>query len=336
MIEFKKWTSIENFRAFYKNWKHAFEGNKTFTTEFVFDAKVKLHGTNSSILIKDGKFFAGKRSGFVTVEDDNAGFARFVSETFKNLTAPVKSTLVSPNIDGLILYGEWIGPGVQSGVACSNIDNKVFAVFSVFDPRSENEYSYKDSHWPWRLAKLIFNDVENVKFIECIESFQVDLNDSNSLEKFQNDIDEVVNAVCECDPWVLENFNVRGFGEGIVCYSTVPLNGYIFKAKGEKFAEVKQKRSVDIDFEKIAKIEEFVDSIVTVHRLEKKLDECDFPLDISNVGKYIKIVSEDVRKECSLEIEESDFEWKEISKVLSKKAVKYYKDRDDEQCYPVS
>jgi len=65
----------------------------------------KLHGTNAQIFIGDGTL-AGSRTRWLTLEEDNYGFAKFVHD----------------NRDEIIIklgpgrhYGEWCGPGINSG-----------------------------------------------------------------------------------------------------------------------------------------------------------------------------------------------------------------------------
>lgn len=86
----------------------------------------KIHGTNASVWIEqnpmDPRAFsvrAAKRSGFCHPEDDNYGFAAFVQEHRQEF------------IDKLgpgIWYGEWAGPGINSG---EGLTEKTFILFSV-------------------------------------------------------------------------------------------------------------------------------------------------------------------------------------------------------------
>jgi hypothetical protein len=100
MQEFKKFPSIPRFRR------------DIIITE-------KIDGTNASVHISDdGEILAGSRTRFVTPEDDNHGFAKYVEgnkSEFLKLGAGVH-------------YGEWWGPGINRGYGRRE---KVFSLFNV-------------------------------------------------------------------------------------------------------------------------------------------------------------------------------------------------------------
>jgi hypothetical protein len=87
----------------------------------------KLHGTNAQILIyqvSDGDrvtydIKAGSRNRWLTVDDDNFGFARFVEDN--------KAELIEKLGEGT-WFGEWVGPGINSS---EGLTEKVFAVFNI-------------------------------------------------------------------------------------------------------------------------------------------------------------------------------------------------------------
>lgn len=64
----------------------------------------KIDGTNGQIAIsEDGRIFVGSRSRWITPEDDNYGFARWVTEHAEGLRE------LGPGRH----YGEWWGSGIQ-------------------------------------------------------------------------------------------------------------------------------------------------------------------------------------------------------------------------------
>lgn len=82
----------------------------------------KIDGTNAQILITpDGDIFAGSRTRWVTPEDDNYGFARWVQENKEDLL-----TLGHGRH-----YGEWHGLGIQRGYG---LREKRFALFNTHRP----------------------------------------------------------------------------------------------------------------------------------------------------------------------------------------------------------
>jgi len=92
MSEFKSFNKIENIKKL-----------QAVVTE-------KLHGSNAQVVVyeEDGvkKIKAGSRNRFLTLEDDNFGFARFVHD---NSEALIELLGVGTH------YGEWVGPGINSG-----------------------------------------------------------------------------------------------------------------------------------------------------------------------------------------------------------------------------
>ena len=79
----------------------------------------KIDGTNAQVHIaEDGQVFAGSRSRWITPEDDNFGFARWVAEHADELRA------LGPGSH----FGEWWGSGIQRKYGLSE---KRFSLFNV-------------------------------------------------------------------------------------------------------------------------------------------------------------------------------------------------------------
>lgn len=79
----------------------------------------KLDGTNAQVHITDdGRVFAGSRNRWITSEQDNFGFARWVAEHEEALRA------LGPGSH----YGEWWGSGIQRRYG---LEEKRFSLFNV-------------------------------------------------------------------------------------------------------------------------------------------------------------------------------------------------------------
>lgn len=80
----------------------------------------KLDGTNAQIVINDEctEIRAGSRSRWITPDDDNFGFARWVSENRESLLRLGKGQH----------FGEWWGYGIQR---CYNLKEKRFSLFNT-------------------------------------------------------------------------------------------------------------------------------------------------------------------------------------------------------------
>src|SRR5271166_4588007 len=106
------WTEIVSFHNIYKyanSHPEILNGNPVVQ----YRAKVKLHGTNGAVQVhNDGSLTVQSRTTELVPGKDNDGFAKWVydnQKAWKN---------AEPN---MIYFGEWCGPGVQQGVAVSNI-----------------------------------------------------------------------------------------------------------------------------------------------------------------------------------------------------------------------
>jgi hypothetical protein len=108
-VEFKAWPKIGRESPF-----------KVTITE-------KMDGTNACIVIKDGNIVGVQsRKRFITTEDDNYGFAQWVSDNKEDLL----------NLGDGYHYGEWAGFGIQKNPHC--LDEKHFFLFNTFRWNKEN------------------------------------------------------------------------------------------------------------------------------------------------------------------------------------------------------
>jgi len=80
----------------------------------------KIDGTNGVIYIneEEGEFLVGSRKRWITPEDDNYGFARWVDENKEELLKLGSGTH----------FGEWWGQGIQRRY---DMDKKVFSLFNT-------------------------------------------------------------------------------------------------------------------------------------------------------------------------------------------------------------
>jgi hypothetical protein len=86
----------------------------------------KIDGTNSQFTVKDGKIESiGSRNRFITLEKDNYGFAKWVTEH--------ESELVKLG-DG-IHFGEWWGAGIQRRYG---LTEKRFSLFNTTEWNKNN------------------------------------------------------------------------------------------------------------------------------------------------------------------------------------------------------
>ena len=98
---------------------------------------VKLHGTNAAIgcapcddTWEDYTMWFQSRNRIIKPDDDNAGFAMAMSH--KVGVSFMMSLLADTYAQPVLLYGEWVGPGVQSSVAIAQLPEKTFYPFALY------------------------------------------------------------------------------------------------------------------------------------------------------------------------------------------------------------
>ena len=297
-------------------------------TVVTYHSKVKLHGSNAAVQITpNGTVRAQSRSQLITPGNDNAGFAKWVWEGHHYWTRLA-------NADNVVtVYGEWCGPGIQKGTAVNQIGEKSFAIFSIQYGSSDdpNALMYIE---PKDIQDILGALLESTYVLPWYSAVWVDFADTSNMQVFIDFCNEDVDTVEKCDPWVYHNFGVEGLGEGLVYYPTSlgnkreDLHRYIFKAKGEKHKVVKTKKSVELDPEIAASMEEFTDQVITEGRLNQAVSETNNEgFNDKGIGPFVGWISKDVKKDIDNGEVQCDFDWKVVCKVLTKRAVKWYKEQ---------
>lgn len=288
-----------------------------------FRGTVKLHGTNASVVFPGDTrldFYAQSRTRVISPEDDNHGFAKYVDNN--NFLKEIRNNLKRgyPG-ETFVLYGEWFGQSIQSGVAVSSLP-KTFIAFGL-------KNTTKDE---WIKQGMLPYLCGSIMTIQDFQIWRIDI-DFNHPELSQNRLVEITEAVeRECP--VGRQLGVLGIGEGVV-WSPLPhpsfnVSGLQFKVKGEKHSESRVKTSAAVDVERIENLKVLVDTILTEHRLDKKLEsllESGLGLDIKNTGSFLKLVGSDVYKEESDTIKESGFKDNEVMGEVQKRAKIYWMEK---------
>lgn len=124
----------------------------------------KIHGTNAQICIfaneaGDLELKAGSRNRWITPEADNYGFAQFCEENREELIEKL-----GPGLH----YGEWAGPGINSG---EGLSEKTFILF--------NWKRFKDEPLPPRVTTVPVLYEGSIDF-NAVESCMEDLKMSGS------------------------------------------------------------------------------------------------------------------------------------------------------------
>lgn len=330
-----KYPSIEQFRnvIYQVNYKTRYIGdddkgqplyndNPLPTVKFV--GTVKTHGTNAGIVFNldettgEYSFFTQSRENVITPSKDNAGFATFIytKEIHKLLNIILNQLSEKPLT--VAVYGEWIGKGIQKGVAVCELPKSMI----VFGVKVDNMWLDDER---LKNVKLPDERIYNVFDFKTFEIY-IDFNEPDIAAKIMGELTEEVGTECP----VGKAFGITGIGEGICWHSNE--DGYLgsryfFKTKDERHKVVKTKEKVAIDVEKVNSINELVATIVTEPRLNQGLSyliENNMEVSMKNIGNYIKWVYNDVIKEELDTIVKNGFEPKQINSSISNKARDFY------------
>jgi hypothetical protein len=298
------------------------------TSTVAYKAKVKLHGTNAAIQChKDGTVVVQSRTNIITPGNDNAGFARWVSEQEgKNATA--WSEVRNLGGSDMVIYGEWCGPTIQKGVALAQLPNKIFAVFAARSMETDSDRLIIE---PAELAKIV-NLVPDTYVLPWYDK-SIDINWKQTDEELTKATEEISKWVLEVeanDPWVEATFGIKGTGEGLVFYPTsTPHLGWanfqnlVFKAKGDKHKNIKTAAPAQVNAESAASIDSFVELVLTPARSAQGATAVG-GFDMKLTGKFVQWIVADVKKETQDELEASNLTWDQVEKPLSAKARTWY------------
>jgi hypothetical protein len=236
------------------------------------------------------------------------------------------------------IYGEWAGPGIQKGVAISQISLKSFFIFGLkVTTFPEGDEAEPNIYWLDHAAQaeriggseiILKNNSMNIYNIEQFSYWSIPV-DLNRPELVVNKLIELTKEVeAECP--VGKFFGISGTGEGIVWSANLSQNDVVrFKVKGEKHSSSKVKTIAAVDVEKMNSIHEFAEYAVTENRLLQGIEQVFTQYNkvptVEDTGLFVKWISNDVIKEEMQVMQESGLEPKAVMGFVSKKAVAWFK-----------
>lgn len=286
-----------------------------------FKGTVKMHGANVGVgLTRDGRMWVQSRRRVISPMDDYVGVATHMKRHNTIVRGILERALKASRDEAVaaVMYGEWVGRGVQKGVALSEVDPifvalKIKQVYSHGDDVVEvddGDGGTRHSRLPHWLPEELLNSVHHpeARLYNKNEfpQYSVTIDFANPAGA-QEQLDTITADVERCCP-VGKFFGVEGTGEGVVWVSQ-PGSGfpgtYTFKVKGEKHAMVKssrkQKTLTPVDMEQVAGATEFAEYAVTPARCEQGVDEVFTKEGVKptrrGCGAFIKWMVGDVDKE---------------------------------------
>jgi hypothetical protein len=329
-----KWPGIGLFHNVRKNTTKYIEETTGSNRIVDYKCKTKLHGSNASLVFTEDGIAAQSRNRILTPDRDNAGFAMWAlrADSFW------KDVHKRYNKD-LVVFGEYIGPKIQRGMASNQISKPVFAIFAVHGIDLEGDIKYPDfTVEPDEIRKIVPEDKDlGIYIIPWLEGEDLTIDWSlsgDNLLPLVEKANKVVERVERCDPFIKDNFGIEGLGEGVVYYPMSHPGRYYFgnlafKAKGEGHKTVQTAKSVQVSIspETVDSINKFVDLTVTEARLEQGAREIsggELSFDIKKTGRFIGWICGDIAKECKTELAASKLSWKPVGKAISTKAREWY------------
>jgi hypothetical protein len=269
---------------------------------------MKLHGSNCAVQITEAGPVAQSRNLILTPDADHQGFATWVAAS-----ASFWSTIAK----GLVVFGEWCGPGVAKGTAVSRAPTKLFCVFAI----REGEQLI---HEPSAIEALLPNRPAEVHVLPWEgEPISIDFGSPETLERVVKQLNALVDEVEREDPWCKRVLGVSGIGEGLVLYPAPFDQKLMFKAKGDKHRTA-GKKAVQVDASAAASIDDFVALVVTDARLRQGLEAVGGEFDAKQTGAFLAWFTADVKKESVAELEASKLTWAQVEKGVQQRARKWF------------
>lgn len=311
--DFKKFPSIDKFSDVWINMQ------RNAIRSMKFRAKIKLHGTNAAVRVHGKTVAFQKRTQDITVENDNFGFARWAS----SIQWPTDV------FDNYTIYGEWAGPGINSGDAVCKLDRKCFFVFAVL-------FNDRMFTWPSAIKSILGGLNHPDIFVLPWYGDELTITDDVTTAQAASDwLVAEVDKIGEVDPYIKDTFGVEGVGEGLVvvpyseeAFSRNNYSRYTFKVKTEAHSVNKVKNKASVKPEVPSEVKDFVTMFVTDNRCEQMVREhLGGSYAMKGMGTFLKELNADIIKESKNEL--GDLEWKQVAKEISNQAVKWFKAKNE-------
>jgi hypothetical protein len=305
-----------------------------------FKGTVKLHGTNSAVSCNNvAGMWAQSRENIITPEKDNAGFAWFMECNKVHFKALIDKVASRENVDldknTITIYGEWIGRGIQKGVAIAELEKSMFifgvkvSPFDSVDSDVDNGEEVKTksvAYW------VDYGDLRvpetRIYNIDDYKTYSIEI-DFNYPQLAQNKMIEMtIEVENECP--VGKAFGISDVGEGIVFTASYNGDRYVFKSKGERHSTSKVKTLVSVDIEKLNSLKEFVEYAVTENRVNQAIGIVfpnNEPLEMKKIGDVLRWIVNDILKEETDTMMANGLEPKEVSKHIPAKAKEFFMKR---------
>ena len=294
-----------------------------------FTGRVKIHGTNAGIRLdlSSGQLVAQSRERELSIDSDNAGFCMFTMQNKDYFLETLQKVAFDYQLSGddkVVVFGEWAGGNIQSGVAINGLP-KFFAIFGLRVIKGESDIWLNED----QIAGYFDSGTHerNIYLVREFGEYEVEI-DFNRPELSQNKLVELTDAVEKECP-VGKYFGKSGIGEGVVYSYSGEFGRHCFKVKGEAHSNSKVKTTAPVDEAKFNNAKAFAENYVTDARIEQgftwlKVEGGIADPDFKDVGSFIRWVTGDVMKEEQNGIVENNIDTKILAKEIANIARTWY------------
>lgn len=316
-----KYPSIEQLRSVCSDVAHRtrYVSDGVYTNaplpKIPFTGTIKLHGSNGGVVVTKDTIVAQSRTQVLSDQNDNYGFFQFVSANVDYFGAIGKTFDYSESV---VIFGEWAGKGINAGGTGISRLPRAFYIFDI-----QVDGKWLDKHSLFLLGRSL-EMPDDIRWITNYPTYQITLDFDTLHESSQilQDLEKIVEEIDLQCPVALHH-GVGGIGEGLVFSNYEKGELLAFKLKGKSHRISKQKVIVALTPEVQASIDEFCDYALTLERL----NQCYVMVEdksLKGLGEFIKLVSQDVIKEESDVLESSGFDWKHVSRPLTRRVKEWF------------
>lgn len=308
-----------------------------------FRGRVKLHGSNSAVVCHPDRLQPQSRNREISPDDDNLGFASFCAgaaqvAAFRELESQLRESVGLAAADPLALFGEWIGPGIQRGVAVSQLPARQWVMFAaaILDEQGTQAKQNMEGKKRYFEIPQIGERFAAAAIYSIADApqwqIELDFGNRTALERAAQEVEAATVEVDARCPWAAR-FGIDGAGEGLVWHPLAEHFGdsdLFFKSKGERHQVVARVRidRAALDPEQLANVAAFVAYALTEPRLAQGLEflrEQDLRVEMPNLGRFLAWIADDIRRECADELEHNSLEWKQVAKAINLQARTWFR-----------
>jgi hypothetical protein len=279
--------------------------------------------------LNTGEFQFQSRERICTIENDNAGFAAFMSginipklfamipksDAFAEVSDDPNGEVGEEDKNVAVIYGEFCAGNIQKGVAITGLP-KMFVIFSI---------KYRGIWLSDEVVKTVKMPEQNIFNMLDYDAHDIEIDFQNPELSQAALVEECIKVENECP--LGKAFGKTGVGEGRVYKPIDPAfnsSKFWFKVKGEKHSVSKVKTLAAVDVERVNTINEFIEKVVTENRLKQGVEVLQRngvgEIEHKHIGDFIRWVYNDVIKEEKDTLLASGLEEKELGGPVAKKA----------------